>query len=371
MFVLVFYLSSYSLDIIGVSEEKLKKYASLINEEKETFTCFDGKKTIPLSKLNDNYCDCNDCSDEPGTGVGPQNETFTCKNSGFIPIEIPRWSVGDGICDCCDGSDEMFNSHIKCQDTCSQFEKLRLKVFRKFEKPIKSGQKEYSKLVSESSKFKQNYLNQIESLKIALQNKPLFSETANLSNVDIPAENSINPTIEISTQNATLYTEKYHLEWFKQHCNPGAAQAPNETEISNCESIILSNITSLQNILKMDNATSSYIPMYNKEFSNGIYKLQLMNELKQGKITVGKFTKFENDSMYFDGGDYCDVVKANRTAKIKLICWKDNKLLEFKEPNICYYESIFATPAACTDGNINYLKRLGVEELENLEKKLK
>ena len=32
----------------------------------EQFTCFDGLKTFSFEKVNDNYCDCADGSDEPG-----------------------------------------------------------------------------------------------------------------------------------------------------------------------------------------------------------------------------------------------------------------------------------------------------------------
>ena len=32
----------------------------------ETFRCLDGAKSIPRSRVNDDYCDCLDGSDEPG-----------------------------------------------------------------------------------------------------------------------------------------------------------------------------------------------------------------------------------------------------------------------------------------------------------------
>jgi hypothetical protein len=34
------------------------------------FTCLDGSETLAIDKVNDDYCDCRDGSDEPGTGEG-------------------------------------------------------------------------------------------------------------------------------------------------------------------------------------------------------------------------------------------------------------------------------------------------------------
>jgi len=35
-------------------------------EENKPFTCLDGSRTIPFDRVNDDYCDCKDGSDEPG-----------------------------------------------------------------------------------------------------------------------------------------------------------------------------------------------------------------------------------------------------------------------------------------------------------------
>lgn len=49
----------------GVSPDKMLHYK--IDTAK--FKCLDGKKFISFNAINDNYCDCDDGSDEPGTSA--------------------------------------------------------------------------------------------------------------------------------------------------------------------------------------------------------------------------------------------------------------------------------------------------------------
>ncbi|CAF4894085.1 unnamed protein product [Rotaria socialis] len=80
------------------------------------FTCLDGSLTVPFEFVNDDYCDCQDGSDEPGTSAC-SNGQFFCENKGYLGTLIPSHFVGDGICDCCDGSDE-YETTIVCNNTC-------------------------------------------------------------------------------------------------------------------------------------------------------------------------------------------------------------------------------------------------------------
>ena len=85
-----------------------------------SFTCFDGSASLPSTSVNDDYCDCADSSDEPGTSACPAS-SFFCPNKGASPQTLPPSRVNDLICDCCDGSDE-YAGHVQggCPNTCAE-----------------------------------------------------------------------------------------------------------------------------------------------------------------------------------------------------------------------------------------------------------
>ncbi|CAE6424202.1 unnamed protein product [Rhizoctonia solani] len=91
----------------GVSPQSASMYAPIVSTNPATWKCLDGSKTILYSAINDDFCDCPDGSDEPGTSACP-NGAFYCANEGHIGATIKSSRVNDGICEpeCCDGSDE-------------------------------------------------------------------------------------------------------------------------------------------------------------------------------------------------------------------------------------------------------------------------
>lgn len=111
----------------GVPPSHVAKYVPTTSTSGagQTWTCLDGSKQISWNAVNDDYCDCPDGSDEPGTSACP-NGVFFCKNVGHIGSTIPSSRVNDGLCEpeCCDGSDEAPGvCPDKCKDVGEEYRK--------------------------------------------------------------------------------------------------------------------------------------------------------------------------------------------------------------------------------------------------------
>lgn len=94
-----------NLIILGTHESQMQQY---LDKGDGIFQCIKSMETIGYSQINDDYCDCLDGSDEPGTNACA-NGRFVCsfqEKYKNYPVVIPSSMVNDGVCDCCDGSDE-------------------------------------------------------------------------------------------------------------------------------------------------------------------------------------------------------------------------------------------------------------------------
>jgi protein kinase C substrate 80K-H len=150
--------------------------------DSKPFKCDSGSKILKQKQINDDYCDCKDGADEPGTSAC-DNGKFWCENTGHVGQYIFSSRVNDGICDCCDGTDEK-HSHKVCEDNCWETgkETRRLQEEENERRRIGLVKKqeliEKAKLIVEENKAKlQNLKSKLDTLSIkkdqAVKNKDI------------------------------------------------------------------------------------------------------------------------------------------------------------------------------------------------------
>ena len=130
----------------GISPLYISKMTS------DIITCDNGQLFLNRSCVNDDFCDCDDGTDEPGFSAC-SSSTFHCLNRGYKIVSIPASRVDDGICDCCDGSDE--GTRVNCPnicDTVAQSEKAHLEKIKTAYEIGSKIREEYIEEVQERSK---------------------------------------------------------------------------------------------------------------------------------------------------------------------------------------------------------------------------
>ncbi|KAI9833205.1 MAG: hypothetical protein M1819_003828 [Sarea resinae] len=170
----------------GVGPEFAKFYKST-----DAFTCISNPSIhLSVSQVNDDFCDCPDGSDEPGTSacahlspLSPAspadvldrdvNTTFAlpgyyCKNKGHQPSYIPFTNVNDGVCDyelCCDGSDEWQSvGGTACEDRCKAIGKEWRAKDEQRKRALSAALKKRKELVAESSRLRKEVEDRLQSL---------------------------------------------------------------------------------------------------------------------------------------------------------------------------------------------------------------
>lgn len=297
------------LGLIRLPPALQKAYRRNIKKNDGRFMCFDGSQVIDVSKLNDNFKDCSDASDEPLTALGISGK-FVCGK--YFPKTISQWSINDGICDCCDGSDEANNTHAKCPDTCD----IEYEAYVHFKKLIKA------KL--EASNFSRKSLSKLKE-------------------------------------------EEKHIKWIDEHTSKGKEfkddlsrklfQKHNERAKLRIEELKAEIEESGKDY------TQSPFNARQKQFM-----LRWPYEIRSSGTSLGRFRKVKDGKAIFDGGDYCWQTRGGRRTTADLYCGSENRLLSVTEREPCVFHAGIVSPRFCDGDSIDALDEAQPEEIFEIAK---
>jgi len=261
----------------------------------QSFKCLDGSGSIPISFVNDDYCDCRDASDEPGTAACPHGR-FYCSNDGYLQRLIPSAWVNDGQCDCCDSSDE-YNSSSSCENNCQ----ILGEIYRK-------EQEKFREIADQGSAIRSQYKEQAKQRKE--QNAQLLEQYRR----------------EVSEKENAI---KKLEEELNSDFGPAHVFFPLKGK---CFGYTDHEYT--YNLCPFERAT--------QESTSG-----MQTELGRWAGWVGP-----SDNVYsrqkYEGGMQCWNGPA-RSVLVNIACGVEDKLTSVTEPAKCEYVYHFITPAACPD----------------------
>ncbi|ODQ60844.1 hypothetical protein WICANDRAFT_40380, partial [Wickerhamomyces anomalus NRRL Y-366-8] len=183
-------LASVALSqVVGVAPSDQELYEP---DAEGKWRCLSNPEVVlDFSQINDDFCDCPDGSDEPGTSACP-NGKFYCENKGHVPGYIKSFKVNDGVCDyseCCDGSDE-WNTPIDCPSRCEEIHKEYQKALDLEKETYKIGVSKVEKTINAASKLRAKLHEQFtaESAILEFLQKELAAKKATLEQAQARGE---------------------------------------------------------------------------------------------------------------------------------------------------------------------------------------
>ncbi|CAG9325014.1 PRKCSH [Blepharisma stoltei] len=318
----LFITGALGASILGVSPKMQSLYQA------EVFSCLDGSLDVPATFINDNFCDCTDGSDEPGTSAC-KNGQFYCAEDGYSPFTIPSSMVGDSICDCCDGSDE---EPGKCPHNCK-------------DKKMKSQEN-----------LRQKYTEWQQGLVAKLAVIAQASVNLQTKEYEIKKHKELREAGE-KQKKAAWTVVKYLNE--HQGCSEGS-----EEKFESIGNTMDEMVVSATNKIKDLEDELTYDVGKEKEFWNLI---GLCTDYKEAKYTytvcfykdavqkegssqflIGRWNGFAEDyqKISFTGGDRC-YSGPERSLTLTLECGPTVRLYGLEEPERCVYTAKLVVPGAC------------------------
>lgn len=356
----------------------------------EWFTCLSSKEKIEGSRVNDDYCDCKDGSDEPGTAAcasvvilpdysEERTQGFYCANKGHRAKFIPHSFVNDGVCDCCDGSDEQGNNEMACRHTCREQGMKEMEQVKKEIALHEQGSKIKQTMIAEAQNLKPSLLHQkkesakkLEELRAQMEAAQAKEQaTKELSDLatdihDDDSEDWIredeevddedkaqrrNDAERISKREEFARTHGKTPEEAKTAYKDAKSEARAATNAFNNEEV---QFKRLEVLLTTDfGAKDEFLSLHGKTFSTRAggypYELKPFESSHQGGTLLGEWKEWKKKytQMSYTGGKRCWGA-GDREALVTVACGLENEITDVDEPSTCSYTMTLLTPAACS-----------------------
>eukprot|EP01112_Ceratiomyxa_fruticulosa_P012769 TRINITY_DN3556_c0_g1_i2.p1 TRINITY_DN3556_c0_g1~~TRINITY_DN3556_c0_g1_i2.p1 ORF type:complete len:438 (-),score=93.44 TRINITY_DN3556_c0_g1_i2:182-1495(-) len=403
--------SEHLSSTLGVSPADAALYKS-----NTPFTCKGNQKTIPHDYVNDDYCDCLDGSDEPGTSACA-NGKFYCINKSYKGEFISSSKVGDSICDCCDGSDE-YNGKTQCRNTCAEKGALLKRAAEEERKRYEEGVRKRKENTERATRELKEKREELESLKSQLQTTT--QEEAKLNEIksklqevenekrrlveesllekryeNLPADAQNTENTEQTEQAQPSESENQGTQEQDEYVEPPVEETHQDipewsedelaqisdaiqTEREEREKAVRSweqtldkkneldrKVTSLEKILSQNfGPEGEFYHMYEKCYDyktkEYTYSVCPFDRASQHSTSLGNWEKWETNNgvitaMIFSNGQQC-WGGPKRSLKVELECGGDDTVTDLQEPGKCEYVAKMSTPAACNPKHLEVLK---------------
>lgn len=328
-------------EIIGVPPNEQALYNPIVNQEtgEKTWHCLgDPKIVLNYDQINDNYCDCPDGSDEPGTNACPYDPSrkFYCPNEGHIPGYLENFKLNDGVCDyeiCCDGSDEYLTG--KCENKCSEIHQQYVTYVQTSNEEMDISLSEKKKLLSIAQEKRANAENRVEVLKeeldLSLRSKDKEIESQSLE--DAPEQliySKLSPYLQELQTNIQI--ERSELE------NYSKTIAFLENILSNLIENYNPNFNDLA-VKETVNKFRDYVS--NKDEQEAIHtsSIKVLNSLVEESEKLSYNTQNENVDIFYPG--ISNMIHYYYTSFVKSFMEspEDNELGDEKEEAVVQVET--------------------------------